>query len=379
MTSRLPGFYRLSLSQRRAALAPLEEVLLEEGGLTTSQADELGENVVGRYALPLSIATNFIVDGEERLVPMATEEPSVVAACSNGARVARVAGGFTTSHEPPVTTCQLLLRLPPSTESDSAQRQRLLRTLNHETLLRSLGALDPQLVAHGGGPRSLELSPHQMPGCVTLLLHVVTQDAMGANSVNTMGEALLEQLKPHYTPVAAILTNAMPQRNTTAAARFPVTALGKGGVSSEKALDRFLQLVELAQRDPMRAVTHNKGILNGISAVALATGNDTRGVEAAAHYHAASQGSYRPLSTWSLQGKHLVGQLSLPLPLGTVGGMTTHHPLSAHLLERFALLNARTLAAVAACAGLANNFSALWALSTEGIQKGHMLLQKKRR
>ncbi len=377
-TSRIKGFHDLGVDGRRdAVLGDLsidQRDVLCTGGLSIEEAAALVEDVVGLFGLPLALAPNFLVDGIDQFLPMVTEEPSVVAAAANGARVARLGGGFTVTAGAPVSTCQLLIE---PTDLDTAHDQ-----IDHLTpsLLEAAAALDPVLSRLGGGPLNLEVGSRLPDGALTLLLHVNCLDAMGANVVNTMGEHILDLLEEAGVGrgLAAIVTNAMPHRKTTVTARFPVSALLRGGHSGEDAAEGILALARWAAADPFRAVTHNKGIMNGVTAVTLATGNDTRAQEAAAHWYASRSGSYGPLSSWSLDGDALVGTLALPVPAGTVGGLTAVHRTTRLLLSTLGITDAATLAALTASAGLANNFAALWAIATEGIQRGHMTLHARR-
>ncbi|MBU1240656.1 hydroxymethylglutaryl-CoA reductase, degradative [Myxococcota bacterium] len=377
-SSRIKGFHGLSVSDRReAALGKIEtedNSLLTDGGLSLSQAQLLVENIIGVFGLPLALAPNFLIDDQEWFIPMVTEEPSVVAAASNGARIAREGGGFHVTSSDSVTTCRILLQTP----SPHKSREQIRSMRSH--LLTQLGEKDPLLLSLGGGPVDLQCDEFSREQTLSLSLHVRCLDAMGANIVNTMGEQLVTLL--HEAGVGrglgSIITNGMPQRETTVTAHFPLLLLGRSNMTGNEAAGRICALAQWAIDDPYRAVTHNKGIMNGVTAVTLATGNDTRAQEAAAHFHAARSGKYSPLSIWQIIGDDLVGTCKMPCAVGTVGGMTALHPTVKLLFSRMGIKTARTLEALMVSTGLANNFAALWAIATEGIQRGHMALHAQR-
>ncbi len=380
MKSRLPGFYnrtpeeRLRLIAEEAQLTTEEQAILGGAlGLELEQAAHMIENVVGRHALPLGIATNFVVNGREVLVPMVIEEPSVVAGLSFAAKLAREGGGFRAESDPPRMIGQIqLLDVPSLTET----RERILAA--KASLLELANARDPVLVRLGGGAQDLQVrlldETTVGPMLVVHLVHDV-RDAMGANAVNTACEGIapeLERLSGGRVGLR-ILSNLADQRLARARCRVPATSLAMEGLSPAEAVQRILEAQAFAEADPYRATTHNKGIMNGIDAVVLATGNDWRAIEAGAHAYAARSGRYTSLSTWRRDGQgHLVGTLELPLALGIVGGATRVHPTARVALKILGIETARALAEVVVSVGLAQNFAALRALATEGIQRGHM-------
>lgn len=376
-TSRIPGFRDLSVEERRAVVAETVEVtpqslavLDPEQGLGVDLADRLIENVVGVLGVPVGIATNFVVNGRELLVPMATEEASVVAAASNAARIARVNGGFTTSATAPIMQAQVQIVGAPDPEGAR------LRLLEHRDELVSLAeAQDPLLRELGGGVRDLtvRLVPSRAGTYVVAHLHVDVRDAMGANAVNTMAEAVAARAGEIAggRTLLRILTNKADLRLARARAVFGADALGGAEV-----VDDIVHAAALAEADPYRAATHNKGIMNGISAVVLATGNDTRAVEAGAHSHAVSpSGHYTSLSRFEKNADgDLVGTLELPMAVGLVGGATKAHPVAKAALSVLGVASATELAEIITAVGLAQNLAAVRALATEGIQRGHMSL-----
>ncbi|EHR61065.1 hydroxymethylglutaryl-CoA reductase, degradative [Saccharomonospora cyanea NA-134] len=376
-TSRIPGFRDLSVEERRAVVAetvgvaPQSLAVLDpEQGLGVGLADRLVENVVGVLGVPVGIATNFVVNGRELLVPMATEEASVVAAASNAARIARVNGGFTTSATAPIMQAQVQIVGAPDPEGAR------LRLLEHRDELISLaGAQDPLLRELGGGVRDLtvRLVPSRAGTYVVAHLHVDVRDAMGANAVNTMAEAVAARAGEIAggRTLLRILTNKADLRLARARAVFDADALG-----GTEVVDDIVHAAALAEADPYRAATHNKGIMNGISAVVLATGNDTRAVEAGAHSHAVSpDGHYTSLSRFEKNADgDLVGTLELPMAVGLVGGATKAHPVAKAALSVLGVASATELAEIITAVGLAQNLAAVRALATEGIQRGHMSL-----
>ena len=393
--SRLPGFYKLPLADRRALLRELFDLADEElralepmHGLGTATADHMVENAVGVLGLPLGLALNFVVDGEPVIVPMAVEEPSVIAACSHIARLAADGGGFTTSADPPRTVGQVQLL-------DVADMDAALAALQgaRSSLIDAGNALCPGLVQRGGG--CVEVRARILPqlprddfhgdlddGGPMLVVHVVldTCEAMGANAVNTVVEGLARHLEVLTGGRARlrILTNLADERRARATMRIPYASLG-GTLSEGRATAvGIVEAYRFAARDPWRACTHNKGIMNGVDAVAIATANDWRAIEAGAHAWAARNGRYTSLSRFRLddEAQMLVGEIELPMAVGTVGGATRVHPtVSAcrKLLGSFSS-SAQKLAGLMAAVGLAQNTGALKALATEGIQRGHMAL-----
>ena len=381
MTSRLPGFYRLSIAERRKRLAEVvgEKINLfsfmaiDAGGLTLEAADGMIENVIGTYALPFAVAVNFVIDGTEALVPMAVEEPSIVAAASNAARMARPTG-FTSVISAPVMIGQI--QITHVRDSDAAMTALAAAA---PALLADARRLVPRLAERGGGPTALEprlLTRSGPDGAMIVVhLHVDCRDAMGANLVNTLCEALAEQVAKIACGQAGlrILTNLTDGRTVTTRVVIADEQLGDEGNGADikeaiAAASRFAEL------DPYRAATHNKGIMNGVDAVLVATGQDWRAVEAGAHAYAARSGAYRPLAVWRATAEGLAGELVMPLAVGTVGGALHNHPAARLALELAGIVHADRLAAIAGAAGLATNLAALRALATEGIQRGHMAL-----
>lgn len=376
ISSRLQGLRDHAPEERLALVAAAAELeggmldgLRAEGGLTLAQAEHMIENVVGVIAIPIGVATNFTVDGQDVLVPMATEEPSVVAAASNAARIARVHGGFSTSHTGDIMVAQIQVL---DAIDPEATRFRLLEA--RAELLALANDQDPILVGFGGGACdiSVRVLGTRAGMQVILHLHVDVRDAMGANAVNTMAEVLA----PRVAEIAGartllrILTNKADLRVTRARAVFDADLLGGAQV-----VDDIVAASAFAESDPYRAATHNKGIMNGITAVVLATGNDTRAVEAGCHSHAARAGGYTALSHFEKDADgNLVGTLEVPLAIGLVGGATRAHPTAQAAVRLLGVDSAQRLAAVIAAVGLAQNLAACRALSAEGIQRGHMTL-----
>lgn len=372
--SRLPGFYKLDLEER---LERLQELGVLDDATTKALLnptpmgvlDELSENVIGRFSLPLGLATNFTVDGEDLLVPLATEETSVIAAASHGAKAARPHGGFTTSGGDPVMTAQIHL-----VNVDAYQAQAQVEAVQDE-LLGELRDPNGSMEARGGGPLGIDTRVLHLPQggeALTVHVHANVQDAMGANYVN----GLAEDIAPHLAeitggrPLLRILSNLATRRKVTVQATFDKQELG-----GEQIVDDIVTANEIANADPHRATTHNKGLLNGITALTLATGNDTRAIEAAAHAYAAHKGQYRALTEYhQTEDGHLRGRLELPVPLGIVGGATSAHPQAEAVLSILGVETAQRLSQAAAAVGLAQNVAALRALVAEGIQQGHMSL-----
>ena len=379
-SSRLPGFYNLSLGERLKRLenhlTPEDLAALSgEAGLSAEQADQMIENVVGVHALPLGIALNFIVNGRERLVPMAIEEPSVVAGASFMAKLARAAGGFTAHTTPPEMIGQIqILELP------DLPTARFALLENKAALLTEAAKIDPVLTSLGGGPRDLEVREIQeSPIGPFLVLHLIydVRDAMGANAVNTACERLaplVESLTGGRVHLR-ILSNLADRRLARARCTIPLSELSFSEFRAEEVRNGIIDAWAFAATDPYRAATHNKGIMNGVDAVVIATGNDWRAIEAGAHAYAARSGRYTSLSTWGCDEQgNLVGTLEMPLAVGTVGGATRVHPTARAALRLMDVHTAAELAEVIVSVGLAQNLAALRALATEGIQRGHMTL-----
>lgn len=353
----------------------------ERSGLSLETADSMIENVIGVYGLPFAVAVNFFVDGSDVLIPMVIEEASVVAAASNAARMARPAG-FTTATSAPVMTGQIQVTHVIDLELGLAR----LRGAAPE-ILAEARRLVPRLAARGGGPVALEprlVARSGEDGAVIVVhLQVDCRDAMGANLVNTLCEALADRVAGVCGGRAGlrILSNLTDARTVTVRCRIDDAALAGSGRDADgepvrgsdvrKAIAAASRFAEL---DPYRAATHNKGIMNGVDAVLLATGQDWRAVEAGAHAYAAQSGRYRPLAVWREVDGGLAGELTMPLAVGTVGGLLQNHPAARLALEIAQVSHADRLAAIAGAAGLATNLAALRALATEGIQRGHMAL-----
>jgi hydroxymethylglutaryl-CoA reductase len=383
LRSRLPGLHRGDAGARRARLvaegwlAPGDAARLAAGALLDEAgADAMIENVVGVHALPLAVATNFVVNGRDVLVPMSVEEPSIVAAASYAARMVLAGGGFEVESDPPLLAAQVQLVDVP----DVAAAVAALRAA--EPALRDRAdAVMPQMVARGGGARRLEL---RVLAADMLVVHLVVdcRDAMGANLVNGVAEALAGELAALAggRPGLRILTNLTDCRKVTVRARVPADALASASQPDGGAVrDGIVAAQRFAELDPYRAATHNKGIMNGVDAVLLACGNDFRAVEAGAHAYAARDGRYGPLTRWWTAGDGaLAGELTMPLATSTVGGAARNHPGVRASLRLARVGRAVDLAAVAGAAGLATNLSALRALSTDGIQRGHMALHARR-
>ena len=342
------------------------------GSLGEALADRMIENVIGIMEIPLGLAHHFVVNGREVIVPMATEESSVVAAASHGAKLARSSGGFYATTTEPLMFSQIQLL---DCHDPFAVKMRIIE--NKEEILRLAREQDPLLHQLGGGPRDLEVRVLDNDPLPMVIVHLVVNvlDAMGANTANTMAERIAPLLEKFSGGRAhlRIISNLADKR--LARARCTVKKEDLGG---EEVVDRIIAASRFAAVDPYRAATHNKGIMNGISAVVLATGNDTRAVEAGAHAYAAKSGRYTSLSVWekNVQGD-LVGSLEMPLAVGIIGGATAIHPKVKRNLKIMGIDSAKKLSEVIVSVGLAQNFSAIRALATEGIQKGHMKLHAK--
>ena len=372
------GFRRLPLAERRAALAAalgceLPAALCGDAE-TSAVADLLVENAVGAFPLPVGLATGFRVDGEELVVPLATEEASVVAAASYGGRLladGHGGGGVRTEADPPIATVQLFVEQP---RGDAVHAVRGARA----EIASLVDDAVASLVQRGGGFRAL--TEQWVGDALKVEIDLDVRDAMGANKVNTAGEAvrpLLERLTGGRT-LMAIVTNASRRALVRASGQVPCSRLGRGGYSGAEVAQRIVRAAAIAAADHDRAVTHNKGILNGIAALTQATGNDTRAVEAAAHGWAAAGAGYAPLTGYRVTDGVLHCRLECPLPLGTVGGAVGVHPVSRLALRILGSPGSRRLAAIAAAVGLAQNLAALRALVSEGIQHGHMRLHAER-
>lgn len=377
-SSRLSGFFRRPLAERTDLIAEWaalsdQEIAALTHGLELTQADAMIENAIGVFGLPLGVATNFRINGRDRLVPMVIEEPSVLAAVSNAARLFRTGGGFHTSSDEPVMIGQLqVLNVPDMDRAVSALRE-------HEpALLAALNRIGGSIVKLGGGARGLEARPLlDTPVGPMLIIHLLydTRDAMGANAINTA----VEHLAPEIEAITGgrvnlrILSNLTDRRKARAEGVIPAAELATDILSGPQVVQAILEAWAFAAADPYRAATHNKGIMNGIDAVVIATGNDWRAVEAGAHAYAARDGRYTSLTRyWRNDDGDLCGAIELPLALGVVGGATRVHPAAQVALKILGNPSARELAEIAAAVGLAQNLAAIRALATEGIQHGHM-------
>ncbi len=384
-SSRLPGFYKLELAERVAVVAEwagldeAEQAVLAGGGLQPRQADLMIENVVGTYALPLGIAANFLINGRDYLIPMAIEEPSVLAAISHAAKSIRAGGGFQTESTEPIMIGQIqVLDMP---DLEAARRAVLAHS---EELMALADACSESIVRYGGGARGVEARPFPETAVGPMLVvHLLydTRDAMGANTINTAVEAIAPRVAELTggRAVLRILSNLADRRTATARCTIPAAALTQPDLPGGEVARLIAEANAFAVADPYRAATHNKGIMNGIDAVCIATGNDWRAIEAGAHSYAAFYGKrpgvYSALTDWHVDGNgDLYGEITLPLAVGTVGGATKVHPTARVALKILAVESAAELAEVMACVGLAQNLAAIRALATHGIQRGHMRL-----
>jgi hydroxymethylglutaryl-CoA reductase len=377
MTSRLPGFHRLPrgervrLLARSAGLSEADcELLGSADALDLPTAERMIENAIGVFGLPLGLAANFLVNGRDHVVPMVTEEPSVVAAASNAARLARSAGGIRAEADASLMIGQLQVIDVPNPLAAVARIRAESRRL-----LDFARSLQPRMVARGGGAREIDAA---VVADGSLAVHVVVDvlDAMGANAINT----LMESLAPEVAALTGgavnlrILSNLSDRRLARARVAIPVELLSIGEMPGETVARRIASASDFASASAHRAATHNKGVMNGIDAVAIATGQDWRAIEAGAHAYAARTGRYGPLAVWWIDGGCLHGALELPLAVGTVGDRIRVNPRAELALRLLAVRSAQELAQVMAAVGLAQNLAALRALATEGIQRGHMSL-----
>jgi hydroxymethylglutaryl-CoA reductase len=374
-TSTISGFYKRDLKERLeivkdfAGLNDEELTALSTTGSLGDLADRMIENVVGSMPLPLGLAVNFMINGTDYLIPMAIEEPSVVAAASNAAKMARAAGGFQTSSSEPIMIGQIQI-----TNVSDPSSAKFTILANKQQILDRANEKDSVLVDLGGGAKDIEVKLIDTIAGPQVIVHLLVnvKDAMGANAVNTMAEAVapfIEQITGGKVYLR-IISNLATHRLVFARAVFTKDAIG-----GEEVVDGILRAYSFAQSDPYRCATHNKGIMNGIDPVVIATGNDFRAVEAGAHAYASITGHYLPLTCWEKnKNGDLVGTIELPLAVGLVGGATTVHPTAKVNIKILGVKTANELAEVMAAVGLAQNFAALRALATEGIQRGHMSL-----
>ena len=376
-TSMISGFYKLPMKERIDYVKKFSNLTEDEISVFSSRmdleiADRMIENVIGTFEIPLAVAVNFYINKKDYIIPMATEESSVVAAASNAAKIARIRGGFTTEVSEP----QMIGQLQLLNVSDVAGAAK--KILDHKKQLLDLAnQQDKILVNLGGGARDLEVRILDSPLGKMIVTHIIVdvRDAMGANAVNTMCEALapmIEELTGGKIRLK-ILSNLADKRLVRAKAVFDKEKMG-----GEKVVDAFLESYTLASIDPYRAATHNKGIMNGIDAIIIATGNDFRAIESGAHAYAAREGRYTSLSKYHKdKDGNLVGEIELPLAIGIVGGAANIHPKARLCRKILGVETAKELSEVVASLGLAQNFAAVFALSTVGIQKGHMSLHAK--
>jgi hydroxymethylglutaryl-CoA reductase len=379
--SRLQGFYQLNPFERLQMVGSFDGLNDQDlhalhggsGSLSIERADKMIENVVGTFNLPLGIATNFVINGRDALIPMVVEEPSIVAGASYAARLIRAGGGFQTSSTDPLMIGQI--QLVAVAEPEQACAAILARK---DEILALANAQSLSLVRLGGGARDVEVNLFESsPMGPMLVVHLIIdcRDAMGANAINSMCEAtapLLEQISGGRAYLR-ILSNLTDRRLARVRAVVPPSALDRNGISGEEVAEGIMWAYAFAAVDPYRATTHNKGIMNGIDPVLVATGQDWRAIEAGAHAYAARSGQYTSMSVWERDADgNLVGTLELPLAVGIVGGATKVHPSAQAALKLLNVQSANELAEICVCAGLASNLAAMRALATEGIQRGHM-------
>ena len=378
-TSRIEGFYKLPMAERLRIVKDFADLTDEEamalagiGGVDPSIPDKMVENAIGSFQMPLGIAVNFLINDKDYLIPMAIEEPSVVAAASNAAKMARVKGGFWTSSTPPVMIGQVQLT---GIKDPSRAKHTILE--RKQEIIDLANLQDPMLIKLGGGAKDLEVrivNTQKGPNVVVHLL-VDVKDAMGANAVNTMAEAvapLVERIAGGRVYLR-ILSNLATHRLARARAVWDKETIG-----GEEVVDGVIEAYLFADADPYRCATHNKGVMNGIDAVIIATGNDWRAIEAGAHAYAARTGSYKPLTTFEkTPERNLAGTIELPMAVGLIGGATKVHPTARAAIKLLGVKGAQELGEIVAAVGLAQNFAALRALATVGIQKGHMSLHAK--
>ncbi len=386
-SSRLPGFYKLAPEKRLARLVETGHLTDEaaslmarpDEALNLEVADKMIENVIGRFALPLGVGANFVINGKDYLIPMVVEEPSIVAAVSHAANIVRQSGGFWAHADRSVMTgqIQVLAVSDPATAIDRLRESRA-------ELLELANAIEPGMVRRGGGAIDLEirqLTPP--PGTVArfrpmIVVHVFVDacDAMGANLVNTICEGLADRVEELTggTVALRILSNLTDRRRVRAGCRIPTHALKWQEFDGDYVARGVVAASEFAEADPYRAATHNKGIMNGIDAVALATGQDWRAIEAGAHAYAAISGHYGPMARWWLERGELVGEIDIPMAVGIVGGPIRLHPTVKANLDLMGVTSAAELACVMGAVGLAQNLAAIKALGSTGIQRGHMAL-----
>ena len=379
MTSRLPGFYKRSLTERLRLVAQTAQlsddeagILREHVGFSEFNADRMVENAIGVFPLPLAIAANFRLNGEDLLVPMVVEEPSVLAAASHAANLLRDGEGIRTHSTDPIMIGQIQVL----DFGDVAETRARLEAAADE-LVQKANACDPVLLRHGGGARKLlvrEFPETAVGPMLVLHLEVDVRDAMGANAINTMVEALapdVERISGGRVRLR-ILSNLADKRLVRAEGRVAIERLARGPFTGHEVAQGIVEASVMADVDPYRAATHNKGAMNGIDAFLIAAGQDWRAVEAGCHAFAARDGRYRSLSRWAIEGDELRGVIEIPMQVGVVGGITKTHPVVKVVHKVLGNPDARRLGEIAAASGLAQNLAAIMALATEGIQRGHM-------
>lgn len=375
-TSEVSGFYKLPPVQRLKEVAEFaglteeeQKLMLNTGALSLDQADRMIENVIGAFQLPLGVAVNFLINGKDYLIPMSIEEPSVVAAASNAAKIVRKTGGFFTSNTGPIMKAQVQVV---NVKDPFYAKAKILE--NKDEIIKIANVQDPMLISLGGGMQDLEVRVIDSIIGPMVVIHLIvnTLDAMGANTVNTMAEAVA----PHVEKLTGgrvylrILSNLADRRLVRAR-----TLASKEALGGEEVVDGMLAAYAFAEADPYRAATHNKGIMNGITPVVTATGNDTRAIESGAHSYAARSGRYKSLTVWEKNADgDLVGTLEMPMAVGLVGGATKIHPVAKIAVKILGVRTAVELGEVICAVGLAQNLTAIKALATEGIQRGHMEL-----
>ena len=380
MTSRLPGFYKKHPQERRDIICEHAKIgnseIFSSSALSLDRAELMIENVIGTFALPIGIAVNLCINGKDKLVPMVVEEPSIVAAVSNMARLLRPHGGFSATSESSVMIGQIQL-LDIQNVKHSLELFATIKPL----LMQKADLVHPRLKERGGGILDMYARHirYEEPECTPndmIIIHFLLNcvDAMGANMVNTIAETLSPIIEQELSCRVGlkILSNYATERLSRAKCSVPIYALSTNDISGHDVARGIVEAYQFAYADPWRAATHNKGIMNGIDAVAVATGNDWRAIEAGAHAWASRSGQYRSLSKWWIQDEKLHGELTIPLQVGTVGGPIKTQPQVAANLKILNNPRAQELSSIMAAVGLAQNLGALRALATEGIQKGHM-------
>ena len=379
LNSNIPGFYKLSIDERQQVITKLVNLNREElkllknyGYISPSQLDTLIENVIGSYHLPMGIACNFKINNKDYLIPMVIEEPSVVAAASNAAKIARKSGGFYSEKIRSIMFSQIQVT---NIKNMNIAKENIEK--NKDKILKIANEQDPILTSLKGGAFDLEIHEISTRKGTMLIVHLLVDvlDAMGANVVNTMAEAVAPYIEEicEGEVFLRIVSNLAIHRLARCKAVFNKELLG-----GDKVVEGIINAYEFALADPFRATTHNKGIMNGIVALTMATGNDTRAIEAGAHAFAALSGHYSPLTKFQVDSDgNLAGEIEIPLALGIIGGMTKIHPMARLALKILNIKSANELSQVAAALGLAQNVAALRALASEGIQKGHMSLHSR--